>query len=141
VRLAQAATRSLWRRPEFVKLWTGQTISIFGSRVTDVTLPLTAVLLLGASPSDMGWLIAVESAPVLVVGMFAGVWVDRVRRRPVLIGADLGRAGLLACIPILAAFGALRMEHLFAVACTLARVWQSDPRALEAAFAEMARAA
>jgi hypothetical protein len=55
---------------------------------------------------------------VLLVGLVAGVWVDRVRRRPVLIGADLGRAGLLACIPILAALGGLRIEHLFVVAAT-----------------------
>jgi hypothetical protein len=66
--------------------------------VTATALPLTAVLLLGASASDMG-LLAVESAPVLLVGMFAGVWVDRLRRRPVLVGADLGRAGLLAVLP------------------------------------------
>ena len=111
-------SRSLWHDPEFLKLWAGQTISVFGSGVTATALPLTAVLLLGASASDMGWLLAVESAPVLLVGVFAGVWVDRVRRRPVLVGADLGRAGLLACIPILAALGALRIEHLFAVAAT-----------------------
>ena len=111
-------SRSLWHHPEFLKLWAGQTISVFGSGVTATALPLTAVLLLGASASDMGWLLAVESAPVLLVGVFAGVWVDRVRRRPVLVGADLGRAGLLACIPILAALGALRIEHLFVVAAT-----------------------
>ena len=111
-------SRGLRRHPEFLKLWAGQTISVFGSGVTATALPLTAVLVLGASASDMGWLLAVESAPVLLVGVFAGVWVDRVRRRPVLIGADLGRAGLLACIPILAALGGLRIEHLFAVAAT-----------------------
>src|SRR5919202_1984175 len=118
VRTIHTGSRGLWRHPEFRKLWAGQTISIFGSGVTANALPLTAVLLLGASASDMGWLLAVESAPVLLVGMFAGVWVDRVRRRPVLVGADLGRAGLLACIPLLAALGALRIEHLFVVAAT-----------------------
>jgi predicted MFS family arabinose efflux permease len=99
-----------------VKLWVGQAISTIGSGVTASALPLTAVLMLGASASDMGWLLAVESAPVLVVGMFAGVWVDRFRRRPLLIGADLGRAALLTSIPILAALGGLRIEHLYAVA-------------------------
>src|SRR5919197_4247445 len=107
--------RSLWRHPEFLKLWAGQTISVFGSGVTTTALPLTAVLTLGASASDMGWLLAVESAPALLVGVFAGVWVDRFRRRPLLVGADLGRAGLLACIPVLAALGSLRIEHLFLV--------------------------
>jgi hypothetical protein len=53
-------SRSLWHHPEFLKLWVGQTISVFGSGVTATALPLTAVLMLGASASDMGWLLAVE---------------------------------------------------------------------------------
>jgi predicted MFS family arabinose efflux permease len=97
-------------------LWGGQTISTFGSYVTASALPLTAVLVLGADARQMGWLLAVESAPVLLVGVFAGVWVDRVRRRPLLIGADLGRASLLVCIPVVAALGGLRIEHLMVVA-------------------------
>jgi predicted MFS family arabinose efflux permease len=101
---------------EFLKLWAGQTISSLGSGVTASALPLIAVLVLGASASDMGWLLAVESAPVLLIGMFAGVWVDRLPRRRLLIGADLGRAGLLVCIPLLAYFGNLRIEHLYLVA-------------------------
>ncbi len=103
----------LWRHPEFLKLWAGQTISTVGSGVTTSALPLTAVLMLGATASDTGWLLAAESAPVLLVGMFAGVWVDRLRRRPLLIGADLGRAALLACIPILAALGGLQTDVVF----------------------------
>jgi MFS family permease len=101
---------------DFLRLWAGQTISVFGSGVTSSALPLTAVLALGATARDMGWLLAVESAPVLLVGMVAGIWVDRIRRRPLLVGADLGRAALLACIPLLAVLGSLRMEHLFVVA-------------------------
>jgi MFS family permease len=101
---------------DFRKLWAGQTISTFGSGVTASALPLIAVLALGASATEMGWLGAVETAPVLLVGMFAGVWVDRFRRRPLLIGADLGRAVLLAGIPLLAVLGGLRIEHLFVVA-------------------------
>src|SRR5260370_15630961 len=103
-------------RSDFRKLWVGQAISTIGSGVTASALPLTAVLMLGGRAGDMGWLLAVESAPVLLVGMFAGVWVDRFRRRPLLIGADLGRAALLTSIPILAALGELRIEHLYAVA-------------------------
>jgi Na+/melibiose symporter-like transporter len=114
-----ARSLSLWRQPDFLKLWAGQTISTFGSGVTASALPLTAVLVLGANASEMGWLLAVESAPVLLVGMFAGVWVDRFRRRPLLIGADLGRALLLACIPVLAGLGGLRIEHLFLVAAAV----------------------
>jgi MFS family permease len=108
--------RSLWRNSEFLKLWVGQTISTIGTGVTSSALPLTAVLMLGASAGDMGWLLAVEAAPVLVLGMFAGVWVDRLPRRRLLIGADLGRAALLASIPLLAYLGGLRIEHLYAVA-------------------------
>jgi len=111
-----SAAGSLWRQPDFLKLWTGQTISTFGTGMTAAAVPLTAVLMLGASARDMGWLLALESAPVLLVGLFAGVWVDRVRRQPLLIGADLGRAALVACVPLLAALGGLRIEHLFAIA-------------------------
>jgi MFS family permease len=120
VRLAPTvAPRSLLRHWEFTRLWAGQAISTLGSGVTASALPLTAVLMLGATASDMGWLLAAESAPVLLVGMFAGVWADRFRRRPLLIGADLGRAALLACIPILAVSGGLRIEFLFAVAAAV----------------------
>src|SRR3954468_16082989 len=105
-----APVRGLWQNSDFVELWAGQTISTLGSGVTESALPLTAVLVLGAQASDMGWLLAAESAPVLLVGMFAGVWVDRVPRRRLLISADLGRAGLLVCIPLVALAGALRIE-------------------------------
>ena len=111
--------RSLWHNWEFTKLWVGQSISMLGSGVTTSALPLTAVLMLDASAADMGWLLAAESAPVLLAGMFAGVWVDRIRRRPLLVGADLGRAVLLLCIPILALLGSLRIEYLFAVAAAV----------------------
>jgi MFS family permease len=100
---------------DFQKLWVAKAISTFGSGITADALPFIAALFLGASASNMGWLLATESAPVLLLGIFAGVWVDRVRRRPILVGADLGRAALLACIPLLAAFGSLRIEHLFMV--------------------------
>ena len=113
-----APARGLWQNSDFLKLWAGQTISTIGSGVTESALPLTAVLFLGATASDMGWLLAVESAPVLLVGIFAGVWVDRFPRRRLLIGTDLGRAGLLVCIPLLAYLGGLRIEHLYVVALT-----------------------
>ncbi len=100
---------------DFQKLWLAKAISTFGSGITADALPFTAALFLGATAGDMGWLLATESAPVLLLGMFAGVWVDRMRRRPLLVACDLGRACLLACIPLLAAIGALRIEHLFAV--------------------------
>ena len=108
--------RGLWRRPDFLKLWAGQSVSLFGSAVTELAFPLTAVLVLGATPSQMGALQAAQYAPFLLLGLFAGVWVDRLRRRPLLIWADVGRALLIGSIPVAAALGVLRLEHLYGVA-------------------------
>src|SRR6059036_1427412 len=80
----------LWSNSDFVKLWLGQTVSHFGSGITGIALPLTAVLVLAATPAQMGILGALDGVAVLVIGLLAGVWVDRVRRRPLLIAADLG---------------------------------------------------
>src|SRR5215831_7409515 len=89
----------LWRHPEFMKLWVGQTVSEFGSRITRDGLPLTAVIVLGATPTQMGFLVALSALPVLVFGLLAGVWVDRLRRRPIMIAMDLARMVLLLSIP------------------------------------------
>ena len=105
----------LWRHSEFVKLWTGQTISRFGSEVSTLAIPLAAALVLNASPAQMGLLGAFEFAPFLLLSLFAGVWVDRMRRRPVLIVADIGRAILLGSIPAAALLGVLRIEQLYVV--------------------------
>ncbi len=99
-----------------MKFWTGQTISELGSRITRDGLPLAAVLTLGATPTQMGLLAAAGTAPVILVGLLAGVWVDRLRRRPILIASDLGRAVLLATIPAAALFGVLGMAQLYVVA-------------------------
>ncbi len=105
----------LWRHGNFRKLWAGQTVSAFGSAIGGLALPLTAVAVLDATPLQMGVLGALATAPVLLFGLAAGVWVDRVRRRPLLIAVELGRALLLASIPIAAALGVLRMEQLYVV--------------------------
>ena len=105
----------LWRHADFVKFWAGQTISLFGSRITFLALPLTAVLVLEATPAQMGFLTAAGAIPSLLVGLFVGVWVDHRRRRPILIAADLGRAALLVVIPIAAILGVLRIEYLYIV--------------------------
>ncbi len=111
---AHAAT--LWRHTDFLKLWTGQTISIFGTLVTRFAVPLIAALLLGADAAQMALLAAAEVAPGLAVSMIAGVWVDRLRRRPILIAADLGRAVVLCSIPVAAVFGALTLGQLYLAA-------------------------
>ena len=106
----------LWRNRDFVRFWTGETISLVGSQVTAFALPITAVLVLGASPAQMGLLGALSYLPFLFLTLPAGAWIDRHHRRPILIVANLGRGALLATIPIAALLGALRMELLYIIA-------------------------
>ena len=110
------STPSLWRHSDFLKLWTGQTISRLGSVVTRTALPLVALLVLGAGPREMAYLVISSSLGVLLVGLVAGAWVDRLRRRPILIWTDIIRAALLFWVPVAYAIGALRIEQLYAVA-------------------------
>jgi MFS family permease len=105
----------LWRHPDFVRLWAGQTVSIFGSLVTRTALPFVALLVLDATPFQVALLGVAELVPAFLVGLVAGVWVDRLRRRPILIAADLGRAAVLTTIPLAALFDVLRLEQLYAV--------------------------
>ena len=107
----------LWRNRDFMRLWAGQTISQFGSLVGRTALHFTAILVLDASPYQIALLLAADIGSGLILGAIAGVWVDRLRRRPILIATDLGRAALLASIPVAYAFDSLRMEQLYVVAC------------------------
>ena len=109
-------TTGLWPNRAFVAFWAADSISQFGSQISNVALPLLAALTLGASPFEMGSLAAAGSAPFLVVALFAGAWVDRLPRRPILIAADLGSFGLLLTIPFAAWRGWLSMEMLYIVA-------------------------
>ncbi len=109
---------SLWRHREFLKYWAASAISDVGSQITTLALPLMAAVTLGASAWQMGVLSASGSAATLLVGLFAGVCADRFRRRPILIAADVGRAILLATIPVAALSGVLRIELLYVVALT-----------------------
>ncbi len=105
----------LWRHPDFLKLWAAQTVSLGGSLVSRVALPLVAILTLDASPGEVALLRMADLLPGILLGLFAGVWVDRLRRRPLMIWADVGRALLLVSIPLAALFGLLRMEQLWVV--------------------------
>ncbi len=98
-----------------MKLWAGQTVSELGSVVTRTAVPLLALLVLGAGPFEMALLIVSASLAVLLVGLFAGAWVDRLRRRPLLIWADALRAILLFSIPAAYLAGELRLEQLYVV--------------------------
>ena len=113
---SHVTSASLWRHPAFLRLWTASAISDIGSQVSALALPLIAALMLDATAWQMGLLSAAESAPTLLVGLFAGVWVDRRRRRSVMIAADLGRAALLLIVPLASVLGVLRIELLYAVA-------------------------
>jgi MFS family permease len=105
----------LWRDADFLRLWAGQTVSEFGSQVTLLALPLAAILVLEASAFEVAVLSSVQFVPFLLIGLPAGVWVDRLRYRRVLVATDLGRAAILASVPIAYAFGALRLPQLFVV--------------------------
>src|SRR6266511_5357011 len=90
----------LWRHADFLKLWSAQTVSQFGTQISQVALPLVAVIVLDASAFQVAALGTVEFLPFLLFTLPAGVWVDRLPRRPILVIADLGRAAALATIPV-----------------------------------------
>ncbi|MFE6824927.1 MFS transporter [Streptomyces sp. NPDC057690] len=94
-------TPSVWRNADFTKLWTGQTASLFAAQVSELALPLVAVLALAATSEQVGLLTSVVKLPYLLVSLFAGVLVDRVRRKNILIVTDLGRALVLSVVPVL----------------------------------------
>jgi MFS family permease len=106
---------ALWQNSAFVRVWGAATISIFGSLVTRIALPLAAILVLGAGAFEIAVLRGLELGATLLVGLVAGAWVDRLRRRPVLIWADLGRAALLGSVPVAFALGVLTFWQLLAV--------------------------
>jgi MFS family permease len=106
----------LFDAPDFRRLWLGQTISVFGDQITQLGLPLVAVLTLGADATQMGTLTAVGLLPHLLFSLLAGVWLDRVReRRRLMIAADLGRAALIASIPVAYVLDVLAMPQLYVV--------------------------
>jgi MFS family permease len=105
----------LWRHPDFLKLWSAETISQFGSQVTGLALPFVAIVTLDVTPFEVALLGVVEFAPFILVSLPAGVWVDRLQRRPILIVGDLGRAALLGSIPIAYGLDVLTIWQLYVV--------------------------
>ncbi|WP_431914437.1 MFS transporter [Nonomuraea jabiensis] len=100
---------------DFGSLWAAQSISQVGSQITTVALPLTAVALFDAGPTQMGLLNAAGYLPALLLTLLAGVWIDRSRRRPLLLGADLGRAVAIGLILVTALGGVLGIESLYLI--------------------------
>jgi MFS family permease len=111
---------SIWRNSAFVRVWTAASISIFGSYITRLALPFVAILLLSAGPIEVALLRSLDLVAALSVGLVAGAWVDRLRRRPVLIWTDVARAVLLLSIPLAFVLGALTLPQVFVVSALTA---------------------
>src|SRR5918911_2926365 len=109
-------TGKLWKHRDFLKLWSGETVSKLGSEVTLLALPTVAILVLHAGPLQVGLLSALEFLSFPVLGLIAGVIADRLRRRPIMIVCDLGRALALGSIPIAYSLNLLTINQLYAVA-------------------------
>jgi MFS family permease len=112
MRRPRRPTGGLWSHPDFLKLWTGQSISELGSQVSQLAIPWLAAVGLHASPIEFSLLGVLGFLPFILFALPAGVWVDRLRRRQILIVGDSARAVLLTLIPILWATGVLRIWHL-----------------------------
>jgi MFS family permease len=106
----------LWRNNAFVRVWAAASVSLFGSLITRIALPLLAILTIGAGAIEVAVLRSIDLGATLIFALVAGAWVDRLRRRPVLIWADLGRAVLLGSIPAAFMFGVLTFWQLLLVA-------------------------
>jgi len=104
------------RSPDFAKLWSGYTIAVIGSQITVLALPLTAILVLGASATETGLLVAARMSPALVLGLLIGAWVDRLPRRPIMVVSDIGSALVIGSVPAAAALGILGLPQLYVVA-------------------------
>jgi MFS family permease len=114
-RLARRNLHGLWRLRDFRRLWLSLTVTAFGAQITNLALPLTAALLLHATPLQMGILVALETLPFALVSLHAGVLLDRVRKLPIVITADVSRGVALLTIPLCAWRGVLSVEVLYAV--------------------------
>jgi Na+/melibiose symporter-like transporter len=113
---AQTPRSSLWRQHDFRHLWIGDTISQLGTQLSQLALPVLAVTVLRAGPRDMGLLTAAETLAFLVVGLPAGAWVDRWRKKRVLMAGDAVRAVAFGSIPAAWALGQLTLGQLYVVA-------------------------
>ena len=105
----------LWLNSDFRKLWGSLTIVHFGGQITFLALPLTAALVLNATPFEVGVLTALEALPYPLFGLFAGVLVDRARKLPLIIACDVGRGLALLAIPVCAWLNVLSMPVLYVV--------------------------
>ncbi|MGK5739998.1 MFS transporter [Micromonospora sp. URMC 103] len=117
--MTKTARAPLWRARDFRLVTAGQTVTQVGTEISAIAFPLTAVLLLDATPFELGVLVAVQNGAFLVVGLPTGVWLDRRRRRPVLIGTDVVRALALVVVTVAAATHQLSFALLLVVAAVM----------------------
>ncbi|HEX4704879.1 MAG TPA: MFS transporter [Pseudonocardiaceae bacterium] len=112
----EAPLKSLWHNSEFLKFWTGETVSLYGSQVTLLALPLTAIYVFHATPEQVGLLRFLQLVPFLAFAMLFGALIDRMRRKPVMMAANLARMLLIGLVPVLAWTNVLRIEPLYVIA-------------------------
>src|SRR3989440_10875102 len=105
----------LWRHVDFLKLWTGETVSEFGSQITLLAVPAGAILILHAGPFPVGILSALEFLAFPTLGLGAGVYADRIRRRPIMIVCDLGRFVAVGSIPLCFLLNPLTLRQVYVV--------------------------
>ncbi|MDI5981236.1 MFS transporter [Amycolatopsis magusensis] len=111
-----APPKSLWHNGDFLKFWTGETISLYGSQISMLALPLTAIYVFDATAEEIGWLRFLQLAPFLAFAMLFGALVDRMRRKPVMVASNLVRMVLIGLVPALAWAGMLEIGPLFVIA-------------------------
>ncbi|GAA2836141.1 MFS transporter [Kitasatospora paracochleata] len=110
---------SLWRNGDFLTFWFGETVSLLGTQVTNLALPLTAINAFGATDEQVGLLRFLQLVPYLGLALLIGVWTDRARRRPVMLGANLVRLVLIALVPVMYWWHALDLTLLLVIACAV----------------------
>jgi predicted MFS family arabinose efflux permease len=121
--VSSSTSTSLWRHQDFLRLWVAETVSRLGDFITFLALPLTAVVIFKATPTQMGILRALYSAAAVLIGLFAGVWIDRLRRRPILVWTDLGFTILYISIPLATILGLLHITHLYLIQFMSGILW------------------
>ncbi|MGH6624528.1 MAG: MFS transporter [Burkholderiaceae bacterium] len=123
LRFVQLAPDDLLRDATYRRLWTSILISSFGGQVTMLALPLTAAVLLHATPTQMGWLTAIEVIPFVLFSLPSGVWLDRVRKLPVYIGGEVLLAIVVASVPVAWWLGVLSMDWLYVVGFAIGTIY------------------
>ncbi|MFD1931100.1 MFS transporter [Nonomuraea mangrovi] len=111
--------RSLWRDRDFLTFWIGETVSLLGAQVTNLALPLAAILAFDATDEQVGILRFLQLAPYLGLALLIGVWSDRARRKPLMLAANLARMTLLALVVLLYWWQALNLVTLMVIACAI----------------------